>query len=100
MKKKFIHLEERNKTKAPEEIVPLIFEFLKPRSIIDIGCGTGNFLKVFKQHGVKEVLGVDGRWVNKKLLEENLSETEFFEKDLEKLKFRDINKKFDLVLCL
>ena len=34
-----------------------------PQSIVDIGCGTGSLLSMFKAKGVNEVLGVDGHWV-------------------------------------
>ncbi len=83
---------------APKEIVPVILNILKPNSIIDIGCGLGTFMKVFKDHGVPEVFGIDGPWCNKELLFKNIESHEFEVKDLEKN--LGVNKKFDLAICL
>jgi SAM-dependent methyltransferase len=49
-------------------IVPLILDLVQPKSVIDIGCGPGVWLSVFKQHGVEDVWGVDGEYLDKKLL--------------------------------
>jgi len=35
------------------EVVPLIMELVKPRSIVDVGCGSGTWLSVFQEHGVE-----------------------------------------------
>ena len=69
-----------------------------PKSVVDIGCGIGNFLKVFKENGVVDTLGIDGSWVNRELLAKNISLTEFIEHDLENnIK---LNKYYDLVVNL
>ncbi len=97
---KFVHDEKRNLSKAPNAIIPLVFDFIKPASVVDIGCGTGNFLKAFKTYGVKDVLGIDGAWADKKLVAVNLDNGEFFEADLESFDSSSIQKTFDLALCL
>ena len=33
---------------------------LRPRSVVDVGCGTGTWLKAFEEHGVSDFFGVDG----------------------------------------
>ena len=40
-------------------VVPLILRRLKPKSILDIGCGKGEWLSVFYAGGVVDVMGVD-----------------------------------------
>ncbi|MCA9487692.1 MAG: methyltransferase domain-containing protein [Nanoarchaeota archaeon] len=40
-------------------IVPCILKIFKPKSVVDIGCGSGTWLKVFSEEGVKDILGVD-----------------------------------------
>ena len=35
-----------------------------PRSVVDVGCGVGSWLRVFEQRGVEEVLGVEGPWIS------------------------------------
>jgi SAM-dependent methyltransferase len=83
---------------APRQIAPVIIELIKPESVIDIGCGLGTFLRVFKEQGVKDIIGIDGVWCDKKLLFENIDPSEFIEKDLNQ-PFR-LERLFDLVICL
>ena len=77
-------------------IVPLVLELVQPRSVIDVGCGTGEWLSVFEEHGVEDVWGVDGGWVSKKRLE--IAEERFVPIDLEQ-PFH-IDRTFDLVVSL
>jgi SAM-dependent methyltransferase len=48
-------------------IVPLVFKWVRPRSVIDFGCGQGDWLSVWKEAGC-DVTGVDGDWVNREKL--------------------------------
>jgi SAM-dependent methyltransferase len=81
---------------SAEEIVPILLEIVQPKNIIDIGCGTGEWLEVFKEHGVEEIFGVDGNWVDKKLLK--ISEEEFLTHDFKQP--LHINRTFDLAIAL
>ena len=93
---KYFHSDIVHNLASPSEIVPFIMQLINPSSVADVGCGTGTFLKVFKEHGVKKVLGIDGPLVNRDKMHIDISE--FIEADLEKpLK---INGFFDLILCL
>ena len=84
---------------APSEIVPEIIKIINPKSVLDVGCGTGTFLHCFKKSGIKDVLGIDGPWANKELLHKHLALDEFQEIDLSNEEF-NLNKKFDLVMSL
>lgn len=77
-------------------IVPVVLELLAPISVIDVGCGTGEFLEVFQEHGVREVLGIDGDYVDRNLLA--ISQENFRDIDLS-LPFTQ-DKRYDLALCL
>ena len=46
-------------------VVPFLVEALKPRSVIDIGCGAGAWCAEFALRGVEAVHGVDGPWVDR-----------------------------------
>jgi SAM-dependent methyltransferase len=46
--------------RSARAVVPLLLERLRPRSVVDLGCGTGAWLQVFGEHGVEDVLGIDG----------------------------------------
>lgn len=94
----YIHEEYTHELGSPREIVPFLMNVFKPASVADVGCGIGTFLYCFKEQGVKEVMGVDGKWTDKQLLSKYLSPEEFREVDLA-LDF-SLQKEFDLVLCL
>jgi len=98
MKEKYLHTENFHNLESPREIVPEIIKLLKPKSVVDVGCGLGTFLYCFKENGVTDVLGIDGSWVNKELLFKYIAKEEFLEKDLEKPFI--LEKKFDLVISL
>ncbi len=70
---KYKHSEVIHNLSAPNQIVPLLMEICNPKSVIDVGCGVGTFLSVFKKHGVNDVLGIDGSWTNRELLAKHLS---------------------------
>ena len=48
-------------------VLPLILDTVKPASVIDVGCGTGHWLAIARELGVKKILGVDGPWVTSQL---------------------------------
>ncbi len=82
--------------KSAEHIVPLILDLIHPKSVIDLGCGTGDFLHVFRENGVEDILGVDGEWVPRNKL--HIPEKFFQSADLQRA-FK-LNRKFDLVISL
>ncbi len=82
--------------KSAREIVPFILKLVKPRSIIDVGCGLGAWLHVFQEKGIGEIMGVDGDWINRNNL--LIRQDQFLSFDLNNL--ITLEKKFDLVVCL
>jgi len=53
---------------SAEIIVPLVVQRFQPRSVIDLGCGAGDWLYEFLRNGVTQVRGYDGNWVPKESL--------------------------------
>jgi hypothetical protein len=49
-------------------VVPLLMEMLPVHSVVDLGCGDGGWLSVFREHDAEDVLGVDGPWIDTTLL--------------------------------
>jgi SAM-dependent methyltransferase len=94
----YYHHDYLHNEKDPAIIVPILYSILRPTSVLDVGCGIGNFLKAFKELGVDQVLGIDGPWVDRTILHKNIQPEEFLEQDLDKV--IRTNKRFDLVLCL
>jgi SAM-dependent methyltransferase len=46
---------------SAEVIVPLLIDAFHPKSVIDVGCGTGRFAEAFAKRGVA-TFGVDGEY--------------------------------------
>jgi SAM-dependent methyltransferase len=69
---------------------------IKPTSVVDVGCGTGGWLAVFRSLGIEDVLGVDGSWADQKKLE--IPQERFVVFDLKKP--LRLDRRFDLVLSL
>ena len=95
---RYIHFAESHTLIDPVIIVPIIVEVLNPQSIVDIGCGIGTFLKVFRDNGVKEIVGLDGSWVDRNLFSDNIDLSNFRVVDLEK--GFSLERRFDLAVCL
>lgn len=79
-------------------MLPLIFEVVQPRSIVDVGCGLGQWLRAFRERGVEDLLGIDGPHVPLERLE--ISEEEFLSFDLSQAKEFHLSRKFDLAISL
>ena len=82
--------------RSAEVIVPTVVELVAPRSVVDVGCGTGTWLSVFRAHGIEDVLGVDGDYVDRELL--TIPVNRFRPADLRQSLALD--RAFDLVLSL
>ena len=66
--------------KSAQVIVPMILDWAAPESVLDVGCGVGDWLSVFKQSGIRTIHGVDGDYVRGEQLA--ISEREFTAHDL------------------
>lgn len=93
---KFFARERKGSRRSAEVIVPLVLELMRPSSVIDVGCGVGTWLSIFMEFGVDDILGVDGDYVDKSMLE--IPEERFLACNLEK-PFQ-IDRRFDLVVSL
>lgn len=86
----------KSSRRSANEIVPLVLELIQPKSVIDVGCGVGAWLSVFRECGIEDILGVDGNWVDKNMLE--IPENRFLVFDLTTPVL--MNRHFDLVVSL
>ena len=77
-------------------VVPLLIKSVNPKSVVDLGCGSGEWLSVFRELGVSDLLGVDGAWA-KDMQAASLSAA-FHEHDLAQP--LHLSRRFDLALCL
>jgi len=92
----YVHHEIIHNKNAARIILPLVFELVKPTSVLDVGCGLGTWLSVCDEFGVKDYLGVDGDYVERAKL--TILESKFLSADLRN-RFTT-KRKFDLVICL
>ena len=78
-------------------ILPLVLDILPPvKSVVDFGCGVGSWLSVLREHGVTEIQGIDGDWVQTEMLK--IPAQNFRQIDLDKAIVLD--KKYDLAMSL
>jgi SAM-dependent methyltransferase len=92
----FYKARETSVLRSASALVPVVLEFVKPQSVCDVGCGDGTWLSVFKNHGVKEICGTDGDYVDRQMLK--IPQELFIPADLSR-PFK-LERKFDLVMSL
>src|SRR6202022_1127194 len=81
---------------AASAVVPFLIDLLQPRSVVDVGCGTGEWLAIFRQHGVEDVLGIDGDWIPSDQL--RIPASQFQRMDLRQ--GIQTGRTFDLAVCV
>ena len=81
---------------SAQVVVPLVYELVRPASVLDVGCATGTWLAEWCNAGVPDVLGIDGDYVNRSELQIPLND--FAPVDLQ-LPFA-LGRRFDLVQTL
>jgi SAM-dependent methyltransferase len=91
----FANRQHRTK-KAAEPLVAAVLEYIQPERVIDVGCGTGEFLAVLREHGVQETRGIDGAYVDRALLA--IPQEDFVPLDLNRP--FTLEQSYDLALCL
>ena len=92
----FYKLHRDSSRQSAKQIVPMVLELVHPNSVIDVGCGMGAWLSVFKECGVDDIYGIDGDYVDRHMLE--IPEQRFFASDLSKT--IRLDRQFDLVVSL
>ncbi|XTI71612.1 glycosyltransferase [Acidithiobacillus sp. AC3] len=84
-------------------VLDRLFKFLHPKQVIDIGCGVGTWLRAASNLGVEYIIGIDGDYVDRSMLQ--ISPLYFRAADLATESFRsvlnrDAERIFDLCICL
>ena len=78
---------------SAEVVLPIVLDLVSPKSMLDVGCGTGAWLRVALEHGIEDVLGFDGGTGELVIPAEN-----FRRVDLEDP--LDAGRRFDLAICM
>ena len=77
-------------------IVPILIQQFRPVSVVDVGCGLGDWLAEFRRHGCKKTIGYDGKWVQQENLQIDAN-------DFRNAELHDgveIQERFDIALCV
>ena len=92
----FFEREEQAVLQSARTVVPILLNLTRPTSVIDVGCGRGAWLCVFRENGTGKIRGLDGPHVNhSKLL---FDPTCFSAVNLAQP--LAVNEKYDLAVCL
>jgi hypothetical protein len=92
----FIRYTARSSAYAARAVTSLIGSSLGIRSVLDVGCAAGTWLRAWNEQGVSDIRGVDGSYVDRALLEIPVSA--FTRMDLND--DFDLGRRFDLVQSL
>jgi SAM-dependent methyltransferase len=82
--------------RSAEIILPWVLDITHPRSVVDVGCGDGSWLAVCRKLGVEEILGIDGAYIDREILQ--IPQGQFYTADLTKPLV--VGREFDLVISL
>ena len=77
-------------------VVPIVKLIVPFRSVVDVGCGRGVWLRVFQENGAEEILGLDGDYVDRSKLA--ISNSSFRSRDL--VRDFSVPRDYDLAVCL
>lgn len=77
-------------------VLPIVFDIVAPKSIVDVGCGVGTWLSVASELGIPKLVGFDGDYVRSLRMERG--NFTFNSVDLERAV--SSSDRFDLATCL
>jgi len=81
---------------AAQVIVPIVLARINPSSVLDVGCGKGDWIREFKRHGVMDCMGIDGIGLEGR--EYHADPTQF--KKINLTEEWNLDRRFDLAVCL
>jgi SAM-dependent methyltransferase len=82
---------------AASIVLPFVMQLVRPTSVLDVGCGSGEWLAVWSELGLEDVVGVDGVYVEGSTL--SIPQDKFRPVDLANETVA-LGRRFDLVSSL
>lgn len=70
---------------SAKQLISIVYDLIHHHSVVDVWCGSGSWLSVFKSKYGCSILGIDGDYVD--LQDTFLTMGEFFPLNLEKNRF-------------
>jgi SAM-dependent methyltransferase len=90
------HSQNAHTLAGPQAALPALFADYKPSSLLDVGCGTGTWLKAAIDFGIQDVFGIDGIPIPPNQL--LVPAGKFRQQDI--AVSWDLGRRFDAALCL
>ena len=53
-----------NNRYAARRVLEILWEYIQPKSTLDVGCGLGTWLDVARSMGAADIRGVEGPWMD------------------------------------
>ena len=92
----FFDFVDRSSGRSANIFLRALLDHVRPRSVLDVGCGRGIWLKSWVSLDVTDIQGVDGEYVDKERL--HIKKEEFHSTDISAA--FHLGRSFDLVQCL
>lgn len=92
----YIHSDAVHTLTGPQAALPILFANHKPAALLDVGCGTGTWLKAALDFGILDVFGLDGVEIPPGKM--HVPAAKIRHQDLTRP--WNLNKQFDAVICL
>jgi len=92
----FYRYQREGAARSASQVLPRVLRHLDVRSVLDVGCGAGAWVKAYEDLGVPTCVGIDGDYVDRSVL---LMKPENFQ-PLDIARPFDLGRQFDLVQCL
>src|SRR5215472_5305571 len=81
---------------AAQIFVGYLWHFIRPRSVLDVGCGRGEWLAAWREKGAERTVGLDGPWNR----QEQMSDPEITYKAVDLGQRFSVGDQFDLSMTL
>jgi SAM-dependent methyltransferase len=81
--------------RSAEIVLSRLWSYVRPRSILDVGCGLGSWLAAARERGVQDLAGIEGPWFEPP---GGTATTAVVRCDLEQ--GFALRRRFDLAICL
>jgi 2-polyprenyl-3-methyl-5-hydroxy-6-metoxy-1,4-benzoquinol methylase len=92
----FYECQQEGSFQSAQVVTSVILNLISLRSAVDVGCGVGTWLRALRGHGISDILGIDGDYVDTATLQ--IPKELFLPKDLSVP--LELGRKFDLAISM
>jgi SAM-dependent methyltransferase len=66
--RRFFLQQQEGSCQSARAILPIMFDLVSPRSVVDVGCGVAPWLAAARELGARDTVGIDGDYVDRNQL--------------------------------